>query len=462
MSLRDRVVGAVPEPTKLGIAALVVEARELSRRLPKCERMSRETFVSKYTGRKRTRYQNACDSLDANPIDIARDSTLSAFVKAEKYNPIAKVNPAPRMIQARNARFNVELGTFLRPIEHHIYRLRDKSGMPCIAKGMNPRDRAYWLKEKIDRFSRPLVYSLDMKRFDQHVSLELLEIEASVYKASNPDPEFAALLHAQFHNRGYTQNGHKYKTRGKRASGDMQTACGNCLIATLMCRAMAKMLKIDDYEVLCDGDDCLFITDERFEESLKTGYEWAFLQFGHEAKLENRATSLEDVEWCQAKPIWFPGGDRFVAHWPKILSSGAAGTRYWKDTTSIRDMAFSVGQCLLALYPGTPIIQAYAEALCRSGGKLNADIYMMDVMYKVNATGLKIGKLQSEPIHPFTRDSFAKAFGVDFLEQVRIEQMLENWNIGTGVKTVPMELLKASSWEWSYHVRDQPHWEIPV
>jgi hypothetical protein len=69
--------------------------------------------------------------------DVADDfGVKKAFVKAEKINFTAKPDPAPRVIQPRDPRYNVEVGVYLRPLEHSIYRaIAEVYGGPTVMKG---------------------------------------------------------------------------------------------------------------------------------------------------------------------------------------------------------------------------------------------------------------------------------------------------------------------------------------
>lgn len=96
-----------------------------------------EKFADSYVGSQRSRYQKAVDSLAFQPLSDD-DTIVSTFVKCEKINFSRKKDPAPRVIQPRNPRFNASIGRFIKPLEHLIYkRLRKLYGMPCVAKGFD-------------------------------------------------------------------------------------------------------------------------------------------------------------------------------------------------------------------------------------------------------------------------------------------------------------------------------------
>lgn len=431
LAIRERVIGAVPEPSRSGMQRLEAEARRFARTLPYIEPLSYTQFVQSYTGRKKTRYQNAVDSLLIKPLRLPGEAIISSFVKSEKFDPFSKKYPAPRMIQARNGRFNVEVGRFLKPMEHQLYRIRSKYGLPVLGKGLNNVQRGELLAEKISHYDKPLVLSIDASRFDQHVSLPLLKLEHNVYRAMNSDPWFLELLKCQEKNVCFTQGGWLYRTCGKRMSGDMNTASGNCLLMYLMTTVAMQYCGVTDYELFVDGDDTLIICHEDQERKL-AGMVPAFLEFGQEIKLENRATCIEDVVWCQAKPVKTESGWCMVANWRKVLSSMACGTKYWDESGTRYDMGYSVGQCLYSLYPGVPIIAEFARSLCKRG-KINRDIFESDMMYKIGNDRNLIGTLGYQEIPIEVRNSFSLAFGLCPSKQLEIEGLLRDWSISDGL-----------------------------
>lgn len=450
VALRNRVLGAVPRPTKSGLRELRAEAQIIGRQLPKIAPMARSHFVDHYTGKRRERYRQAMLSLEERPLLLPKEAAIEAFVKSEKFNPDAKVNPDPRMIQARNARFNLEIGLYLKPIEHHLYRLTNPSGRPLLAKGLTPWRRGEVIREMWEARRNPCAVSIDGSRWDQHVDKSVLRIEHDVYRCCNSDQWFSTLLDCQLVNKGRTQGRWKYVAKGKRMSGDMNTALGNCLLMVLMARSCLKKLDIEG-EIFDDGDDCLLIIEREDLERLQKNIGEIFLNYGQEVKLENIATVLEDVEFCQARPVRMNDNTMsMVANWRKIISQSTSGTRYWHEHETRKNMAFSIGQCLFALYPGVPIIQQYAQKLCEQG-TFSREVINTDWIWKVQPTGRTrdLGQLGPEPITPDTRNSFARAFGVSPLQQVAIERQLEQWQLPEGTETATSEV----SGEWNWEVR---------
>jgi hypothetical protein len=462
VALRNRVIGAVPEPTKSGLRKLEVETRILSRQLPRTPQMTYDAFVEHYTGMRRKRYRQAADSLILNSLDLSRESGIKAFVKAEKFGP-GKVNPDPRMIQARSPRYNTELGRYLKPMEHHLYRLTsERTGQPLLGKGLSMQDRGKVLHNIWSSFRKPVCVSLDGSRWDQHVHADVLRLEHDIYKRCNSDPMLADLLERQINNKCATARGYRYKCYGRRMSGDMNTALGNCVLMIAMCRAFIRQLGIVA-EIFDDGDDVLLITERQHLPEIKRLAGPCFLEFGQEIKVENISFDIESIEWCQGHPVMGTDGQyQMVANWRKILSQSSAGIRYWHEDRTRYDMAFSVGQCLIAMYPGIPIISKYAERLC-SRGKLNRDVFEIDWIHKVKAAGLsgELGKLEVVPPTPEVRRSFALAFGVDEVDQLQIEAELDDFEIGVGLVDGPVEV--SGEWRWEHHPQSDPRvWEWPT
>ena len=74
-----------------------------------------------YVGRKRGIYERAYTSLMVRAIGV-RDAWVNTFVKAEKVNFDKKTDPAPRVIQPRSPRYNLEVGRYLKLYEKELFR----------------------------------------------------------------------------------------------------------------------------------------------------------------------------------------------------------------------------------------------------------------------------------------------------------------------------------------------------
>jgi hypothetical protein len=76
-------------------------------------------------------------SLAAKPLS-RDDASVATFIKCEKINFHAKADPAPRIIQPRDPRFNAAIGVYIKPLEKLIYKNLGKLyKYPCVAKGFD-------------------------------------------------------------------------------------------------------------------------------------------------------------------------------------------------------------------------------------------------------------------------------------------------------------------------------------
>lgn len=430
VSLRNRVLMRVPEPDPTFVRHMRRVAHRVgdwigTRSVP----MDGE-WIEKYTGRKRTMYENAKMDLWFNPFNKS-DRFIKSFIKAEK---ISNVEKDPRMIQARNPRFNLELGNYLKPLEHSLYRLRGSRMLAkllppgrVVAKGMDNINRARVIKEKFARFVSPLCLGLDASRFDAHVSQQLLTIEHSVYlRVWRGDRKLQRLLSLQLVNHGWTSNGIRYKCPGGRMSGDMNTALGNCILMVCMIATAMKLLgfKTTQWDMLCDGDDALVIIDSHDprRELIPLMLERA----GMVMKIEGLATSPYEVEFCQSRMVNTAEGPKMVRDPVKVLSTALASNKWFRYEKLIDGHLTRLGQCYLSICMGVPVLQEFALAMLRNGkGRVLRNMAMTGVMFKARAEfAAHGGEIKQLPITADARASFEEAFGIPAWEQLIMEEHL--------------------------------------
>jgi len=469
ISIHNRVCGEVPEPTPQGLRSLAKTADYIARKLGVHETRPLDELPLHYFGSKRTKYQQTVEDLKVYPA-VPKDSHIKAFIKAEKTNYGAKENPDPRMIQARSMRYNCCVAQYLKPIEESIYRRwkSDYTNLPMVGKCLNQYERATLLQKKLEHFKNPVIVSLDASRFDQHVSREQLELEHRVYRRCNRDPEFARLLYQQLDNTCFTSNGIKYKTRGKRMSGDMNTACGNCLVMLMMVITVMRKLGIHKWDALDDGDDCLLIFEKHHLKLFQSRCDALFLSFGHEIKVENIAYHINDVEWCQCKPIeYLPGKWKFSRKFDKVVSTTLTGVKHWSQSESHRRAYVNtLGQCELILSLGVPILQEFGIALMRNAAteELVAIEENDSVTYRtfreLRQFNLRaISKIKPKPVSIEARISFERAFGIPIELQETYERMLRQW-------TFSLDRVISFGQEWTseggWHAECVPQYEVSL
>ena len=180
---RNKELVSCPQPEPGSFKEMGYLRRRFHRVCGNHSRISANDLVDCYQGRKRTIYENAAASLLDRAIE-RKDGDLKTFIKAEKFNVNLKSDPAPRVIQPRSPRYNVELGRYLKKYEHHAYKALDKIwGGPTVMKGYTTEEVAQHIWSAWNQFQTPVAIGFDMSRFDQHVSVAALEFEHSCYLA---------------------------------------------------------------------------------------------------------------------------------------------------------------------------------------------------------------------------------------------------------------------------------------
>lgn len=456
-SLVNRVAGVVPHPTKLGIQMLYRARDAFVRRLPRATQAPLEDMPERYSGAKRERYRNALADLYNFGLERSH-SAIKFFVKVERFNPLAKVDPDPRAIQFRGPRYAVLLASYLQPIEHQLYTASyaSRGVVPTrnIAKGLNSVDRAKLLLRKLSYFNRPAVLSLDASRFDKHVSVELLRVEHSVYLACNPAREFMTLLSWQLKNRGYSNMGLKYVLRGRRMSGDMNTAVGNCVLMVIMLIAYADHLKLSKWDCLDDGDDCCLIVEREDVDRITSSVFDLFLNFGMEMKIDGISYSMPEVVFCRSNPIEFaPGRWKFVRHYADVLSKACTGVRQWDSDKYRLRVLKSIGLCELILNLGIPVLQSFALAILRNVDVRECNLALAPVGLNLRAKlelktiGVPLEDLRPQVVSMCARESFEQAFGVPIQEQIRMERRLDRIALDFRGSS-PLEYELHNAWQW--------------
>jgi hypothetical protein len=406
--------------------------RRIAKLLPKTMPEEIGAFAMKYGGAKRLKYLLASERVHSEGLTRS-DATITMFIKCEKMPP-NKVNPDPRAIQFRGAKYAAALAMYLKPIEEHLYRLklygRYNPGYRVIGKGLNQVERACLVKRKLEWFKSPVVMSLDMSRFDQHVDISQLKLEHSVYLSCCSDPFFRRILKWQLINKCRTNSGIKYTTYGKRMSGDMNTALGNCLIVVSMAVSFMDEMHLP-YDLLVDGDDCLLFIEQSDFEAVNRVIVPKFLSYGHEVKIENIANSLHAINWCQSKIIETERGIKFVRDPFKVMSCALVGTRWLgKPGWVRREFLAGLADCELVLNTGVPVLSAYAMALKRNahGARSRFDDASGEWFRYLRESRLYRHHPIDMPISSNARISFAQAYGISVDDQFAIEDRLSRWH----------------------------------
>lgn len=428
-----------PAPTKAGHIARTLRpfTKLLVRRRKPATPMLPKQFVECYSGRKRRIYEQAAVTYTKFGV-TQKDAQWKAFVKFEKILEQPGERVVPRLINPRSAVYNVGLGRYLRPLEHKIYHriqkcFEDAFGVetPVVAKGFNAEQSAQLIWEKFSRFDDPCVVGLDASRFDQHVNVEMLRWEHSIYKAYYPqDPELADLLEMQIHNRGIAvtpQGTVRFSVDGTRGSGDMNTALGNCLISAAILWSFAKRKRMV-IDCFINGDDVIVFMDRAQHSHFIDGLAKFYMDLGFRMKVEPAVTIMEHIDFCQTRPVF--DGIRWVMvrAFPDCISKDSTIIHHVFAGDGWKDYLASVGDCGLSLCGGLPVLEAYYKKL-RSLGKPR------DTLRDFITSGFQAmahGLARASGVSDAARESFDRAFNVPSEVQKHLEVQIEKWQPGEG------------------------------
>lgn len=393
--------------------------------------VTRQAFADMYSGRRRDVYVRAVEDLARRPFTKGDSAIAGAFVKCEKINFSAKHDPAPRAIQPRTPRYNVEVGRYLKPLEHGVYEaIAQVFGGPTVMKGLSAEGVAKELRGMWDQFSVPVAVGLDASRFDQHVRAEMLRWEHSVYEGcflGCDRDELRKLLHLQLHNKGYMRCDDgilKYQVYGSRMSGDMNTSLGNCLIMCALVFTLAEERGIK-VRLANNGDDCVVVMEARDVETFNRGLKEWFWDFGFNMKVEAPVDEFEGIEFCQSHPVWDGQCWIMVRNPLTTLSKDAcAVVRDFGHGTGARKWLWAVGECGMRMAGGIPVVQEHYAAFLRHGVRgLGYNPATHETGMYFLAQGLQRGyKAPTDD----ARVSFYKAFGLSATHQVELEARLRS------------------------------------
>jgi hypothetical protein len=341
-----------------------------------------------------------------------RDAWVNTFVKAEKINLDSKGDPAPRVIQPRSPRYNLEVGRYLKLFEKELCAGFNRVwGYPVVLKGLNAQQVGGWLAEHWKQFDEPVGVGLDASRFDQHVSEDALRFEHSVYNGVFRSKELATLLRWQLRNHGVARVEGKrvdYEVVGRRMSGDINTGMGNCLLMSCMVIAYCEQAGIV-FRLANNGDDCVLVIERRDLAKLDGISQW-MLDFGFTLTQEEPVYELERVVFCQAQPVRCANGWRMVRDPRVAMSKDCVSLLGWDTDEAFSQWCGAIGACGASLTAGVPVWSAWYDALLA----LSAASVRPGVEERVWDSGLgyMARGVEACPVDDECRVSFYRAFGI--------------------------------------------------
>lgn len=418
--------------------ALALPLAKFKANAPFVASWSFQQFVESVHGRKRTLYENACKRLAQGWTwgDVAKWSHIRAFIKHEKLEVKPK-RMVPRLVQPRSPEYNVLVGRYIKAAEKPVFETLQSvvgSNTPVVGKGMNVKELGGVIDKKFHSFRNCVAVGLDMNRFDQHITQNMLRYEHKYYQALFHSRELARLLRHQLCIDGklFCDEGHiKYTIDGCRCSGDMNTSLGNTIIMTALVDAYCCRHGIP-YDCIVNGDDTVVFFEKRFLERFG-GFVPFCETLGFSPKVEEPVSVLEQVSFCQMQPVF--DGEQYVMcrAYPTCVNKDAH-TTYKVNPTNCASYYSAIGQAGLALTSGLPVVQEYYSALYALG--CPDDIPDEAVSMRMWGKGMLP---TYKPVSAEARYSFYLAFGMTPDEQEAAEEAFRA--LPKTVKMVEEELM---------------------
>lgn len=430
--LLQRTMGPTPLMTEYGQMIFSSARKELMAvlkgRSESVEPWPLQRVVESYTVRRlRVRYQAAHESLLRDGYCDRSDAKVKAFVKGEK---LARYKISkPRVIMGRSPRYNLELASYLKPLEHQLYgALRGYGAMfftrtRLVAKGLGLDARARLIQTKMTCEPDIVAMEIDGKSFESHFSKFVLDSEHKVYTGLCPHRRLAELLSWQLEFTGKGE-GVRFKVSGVRASGDFNTGMGNTVVMCLLVLATARELGCR-FDFLADGDNALLFVKKSDELRWRQAITYCCLEMGFEMVLGESAEHLAEVCFGQSKPFM---GERLtmVRDVFKVLSHGACGYRHYHDMRGGMKVLKSVAYCEAVLNRGVPVLQEYAHALLRATRHVTFSAAEPE-QYEyagILARGVVWERASRAPITTAARIWFEKSWGLSVEAQLQMEEQL--------------------------------------
>lgn len=367
------------------------------------ERCNYTSIFTQYHGAKRAKYVKAAEYL-RNDCLASRHYKISMFVKPDRYQEKEIYDKAPRAIQFRSAEFNLELATYLKPIEEYLY---ESTGNRVFAKGLDSIERGEHLLQKWQRYRDPVAILLDHSKFDSCLTVDLLQRLHVFYRKFNKSKHFSKLLRKQLRNTGYSAHGIKYKINGTGMSGDFDTACKNCIINYFILYTIFG----EAAEYFIDGDDSVIICERRFWREVKDQGKLSFCGMAGMTTKYKVVDKINQVEFCQqtllSTGVMVREPHRAISHMMVSLKlySGKARLAYLAGKA----------QGLFHVVQRCPILYVFYEALTRtSRRKIIEDEVRQYMKYKL------VGPPTDED-----RLAYEQAFGYTYFDQLSIEAELK-------------------------------------
>jgi hypothetical protein len=367
----------------------------------------------------------------------------------------------PRIIRFRRPEWFVAISRFLLPFEHFLLpRPFEEWGLPAggpsgrvIGKGLSHRTRADLLLAKWNHYDSPVAFCIDGSKWDRQVNEWQLLASMVVMLAAFDDwrAEFSWMLFRQMITMGVVYvDGYRidYELFGSRASGDINTGAGNCLIFFII--LVTAMISPDwqswrvGFDFAVDGDDCIVLCEQRDLPLVSRLITTTFFEAGHNVTVEGVALEFEDITWCQCHPVLVADAWIMVRDPRAAIGKALVSPKYAASDKAAASHLYAVAMGEAIIGQGVPMVQAWArhamEAALAAGAtpfSLRPDdsstyrrlltyleeAEIFDILPPQGAAAVEwrdfraihwsiVEQYPALPISAETRASFARAFGI--------------------------------------------------
>lgn len=240
--------------------------------------------------------------------------------------------------------------------------------------------------------------------------------------------QLAWLLAGQLDNRGtaYFKDGKlKFKMSGTRASGDLNTSLGNCIIMCALTYCWQKRSGVK-CRLANNGDDCVYFLRKRDENAWRRGFDEYYRSCGFRMVLEETVDELCQVEFCQCHPIRTYEGLKMVRNPKSLIEKGAMCLMPDLSISGLRKWMMAVGIAEGSLGRGVPIIQNFATAMRRNGVRCTQR-YMRGAFRQSGRVYQADFDYRTEPITDRARVDFYSAWGITPDQQIAMEKYYDRY-----------------------------------
>jgi len=318
---------------------------------------------------------------------------------------------------------------------------------------LNPLQKMRVLEEMAASLNDPHVVDLDGSAWDAHVGVDALKVEWKFYDKAWKHAGYARVTRAKMRRMGKAQLNNsgrfrvedgmgKYKVKGNRMSGDLNTGNGNSVLMSLYIATIMLTLGIteENWRMLVDGDDSVVMLSGdvvRAHPNLNQEIKTEFLRYSQEVKVGsvkriNVLDNMEPVDFCQCRPVKVGGLWRLVRNPRKVYSGYKMQCVYYRSVEEMQRFWSTVSAPEMIYSVGVPVHCEYFNTLHRMSGTASPLMAVTRRFWLRACNTVKdlMGVNETDEVEWSTRESYAKAFDYPILYQLQDEEELRGHQSG--------------------------------